>query len=196
MTEYRGPVWSIPLAGRRVEIPSSLGGVRAGLAAERAAEFDAEAVRTPGASLVYVILDWALPEGAAREDPEAVERLRAGDFRGVVDGNGEPVSPTNPPRDPLTGEPPSPMYRSGFPIGSVTFPATIEGIRAVLDEERRAEFEEEIARTPGHELTYATVRWGYPPEELAAEDALIAQVKAELYAGVLRQNDPEPGDDA
>ncbi|OKH91345.1 hypothetical protein AB852_30900 [Streptomyces uncialis] len=70
------------------------------------------------------------------------------------------------------------MWSTGFPVGSKTFPATIEGIRAALDTERLPEFEAEITGTPGHELTYAALRWGYPPEELAEEDALIADLKA------------------
>ncbi|GGZ15221.1 hypothetical protein GCM10010387_04400 [Streptomyces inusitatus] len=194
MTAYREPVWSVPLAGRRIEIPSSLRGVRAALEEARAAEFDAEAMRTPGASLVYTVLDWALPGWAAAEDPAAVARLRAGDFTGVLDGDGRPVAPSHPPRDPVTGERPSATYKTGFPVGSVTFPATIEGIRAELRGERLAEFERDIVGVPAQELVYATLRWGYPPERLAEEDALIDRLKAELFAGVPRRDESEPGD--
>ncbi|MFE3017735.1 hypothetical protein [Streptomyces sp. NPDC059256] len=178
MTVCTGPVWSIPLAGGRVEVPSSIEGVRAVVESGRLAEFDAEIARTPAKHLVYVILGWALPAGAEDTDPEVVGRLRSGDFTGVLDGDGEPVTPTHPPLDEAAGEVAPPVWSTGFPVGSKTFPATIEGIRAVLDDDKTAEFEAEIAGTPGHELTYTALRWGYPPEDLAEEDALIAELKA------------------
>ncbi|MFI6524385.1 hypothetical protein [Streptomyces uncialis] len=178
MTTRNGPVWSVPLDGGRIEIPSSIEGVRAALEARGLAEFDAEIARTPAKHLVYVILGWALPPDAEEADPEAVGRLKSGDFSGVLDENGEVVAPTHPPLDEAAGEVAPAVWSTGFPVGSKTFPATIEGIRAALDTERLPEFEAEITGTPGHELTYAALRWGYPPEELAEEDALIADLKA------------------
>ncbi|WP_405645350.1 hypothetical protein [Streptomyces uncialis] len=177
MTTRNGPVWSVPLDGGRIEIPSSIEGVRAALEARGLAEFDAEIARTPAKHLVYVILGWALPPDAEEADPEAVGRLKSGDFSGVLDENGEAVAPTHPPLDEAAGEVAPSVWSTGFPVGSKTFPATIEGIRAALDTERLPEFEAEITGTPGHELTYAALRWGYPPEELAEEDALIADLK-------------------
>ncbi|WP_187337563.1 MULTISPECIES: hypothetical protein [unclassified Streptomyces] len=178
MTTRNGPVWSVPLDGGRIEIPSSIEGVRAALDARELAEFEAEIARTPAKHLVYVILGWALPPDAEKVNPDAVGRLQSGDFSGVLDENGEAVTPTHPPLDEAAGEVAPSVWSTGFPLGSKTFPATIGGIRAVLDTERLAEFEAEIAGTPGHELTYAALRWGYPPEELAEEDALIADLKA------------------
>ncbi|MER7045818.1 hypothetical protein [Streptomyces jumonjinensis] len=128
---------------------------------------------------MYVVLDWALPPVAGAADVPVVRRLKGGDFTGVVDGDGNPVAPSHPPLDETAGESAPTVYSAGFPVGSKTFPATIESIRAVLEEGRRAEFEAEIARTPGHELIYALLRWATPPEELLAEDALIADLKAE-----------------
>ncbi|MEU9606365.1 hypothetical protein [Streptomyces sp. NPDC048057] len=174
-----GPVWSIPLEHGRVEVPSSIEGVRAGLEPEKAAEFDAAVARTSAKHLVYAVLDWALPPVAGAVDGPVVRRLRAGDFAGVVDGDGKPVAPSHPPLDEAAGESAPTVYSAGFPVGSKTFPATIEDIRAALEEDRRAEFEAEIARTPGHELVYALLRWATPPEDLLAEDALIAELKAE-----------------
>ncbi|MFD8937660.1 hypothetical protein ACFV0R_20800 [Streptomyces sp. NPDC059578] len=161
-----------------MEVPSSIGGVRATLAPERAAEFDAVVARTPAKHLVYVILDWALPPGAAESDTATVRRLRSGDFSGVRDGDGTPVAPTHPPLNEAAGEIAPTVWSTGYPVGSKTFPATIDGIREALDEGRRAEFEAEIVLTPGHELTYAVLRWGYPPEDLAEEDALVAELRA------------------
>ncbi|WP_190121433.1 hypothetical protein [Streptomyces inusitatus] len=163
-------------------MPSSIGGVRAELEPEKAAEFDAVVARTPAKHLVYVILDWTLPPGAAESDATTVGRLRSGDFSGVRDGDGKPVAPTHPPLDEVEGETAPTVWSTGFPVGAKTFPATIEGIRQALDEDRRAEFEAEISRTPGHELTYAALRWGYPPEDLAEEDALVAELRA-AYQG-------------
>ncbi|MFI1829093.1 hypothetical protein ACH41E_21965 [Streptomyces sp. NPDC020412] len=173
------PVWSIPLEQGRVEVPSSMGGVRSGLGPERAAEFDAAVARTSAKYLVYAVLDWALPPVAGDADEPTVRRLRAGDFAGVVDGDGRPVAPSHPPLDEAAGESAPTVYSAGFPVGSKTFPATIEGVRAVLEEGRRGEFEAEIARTPGHELVYALLRWATPPEDLLTEDALITELKAE-----------------
>ncbi|MCS0636849.1 hypothetical protein NX801_14510 [Streptomyces sp. LP05-1] len=164
-----------------MEIPSSTGGVRAVLDGGKRAEFEAEVARTPAKHLVYVILDWALPAGGEAVETAVVERLRSGDFTGVLDENGEPVAPTHPPLE--VGEVAPTVWSMGVPAGSKTFPATIEGIRGVLDGERLVEFEAEIARTPGHELTCAALRWGYPPEELAGEDALVAELKARLVPG-------------
>ncbi|MEU0685979.1 hypothetical protein [Streptomyces uncialis] len=178
MTTRNGPVWSVPLDGGRIEIPSSIEGVRAALEARELAEFDAEIARTPAKHLVYVILGWALPSEAEERNPEAVGRLKSGDFTGVLDENGAAVTPTHPPLDEAAGEVAPSVWSTGFPVGSKTFPATIEGIRTALDTGRLAEFEAEIAGTPGHELTYTALRWGYPPEELAEEDALIADLKA------------------
>ncbi|MFJ7420555.1 hypothetical protein ACIQXD_18385 [Streptomyces uncialis] len=186
MTVRAGPVWSLPLAWGQVEVPASIGGVRAVLDEGRVAEFEAEIARTPAVDLVYAVLAWALPARAFTEDPATVARLRAGDFTGVLDGDGEPVTPTHPPHDDTTGASRSPVFRTGFPLGSVTHPATIQGIRAVLDSERLAGFEAETARTPAQDLVYVALRWGYPPEEKAADDAEIEQVKAELAAGVTR----------
>ncbi|MFI1825143.1 hypothetical protein ACH41E_01645 [Streptomyces sp. NPDC020412] len=152
--------------------------MRETLKPERAAEFDAVVARTPAKHLVYVILDWALPPDAEESDAATVGRLRSGDFSGVRDGGGEPVAPTHPPLDEAEGEVAPAVWSTGFPMGSKTFPATIEGIRDALDEDRRAEFDVEIVRTPGHELTYAALRWGYPPDDLAEEDALIAELRA------------------
>ncbi|QDY76956.1 hypothetical protein [Streptomyces qinzhouensis] len=161
-----------------MEVPSSIAGVRAALEPDRAAEFDAVVARTPAKHLVYVILDWTLPRGAEKSDAVTVGRLRGGDFSGVRDGDGNPVTPTHPPLDETQEEPAPAVWSTGFPIGSKTFPATIDGIRGALDQDRRAEFEAEITRTPGHELTYAALRWGYPPEDLAEEDALVAELRA------------------
>ncbi|MFI5620997.1 hypothetical protein [Streptomyces sp. NPDC051567] len=159
-----------------MEIPSSVGGVRATLDGEALAEFEAELARTPAKLLVYVILAGALPPGAESADGVTVARLRGGDFTGVLDEDGKPVSPTHPPL--AAGEVASPVWFMGFSIGSKTFPATLDGVRAVLDTGKLAEFEADIAATPGHELVYAALRWGYPPEDLAEEDALIAELKA------------------
>lgn len=97
-------MWSIPLAQARVEVPSSVGGVRAALEPERAAEFDSVVAGTPAKHLVYVILDWALPPGAEEPDAVTVGRLRGGDLSGVRDGDGNPVAPTHPPLDEAEAE--------------------------------------------------------------------------------------------
>ncbi|MFE7129580.1 hypothetical protein ACFVIM_01840 [Streptomyces sp. NPDC057638] len=190
MTVMTGPVWSLPLAWGRVEVPASIGGVRARLDEGRAAAFDAEIARTPAVDLVYAVLAWTLPARAATEDPATVARLKAGDFTGVRDGDGDPVTPTHPPHDATSGTPRSSVFRTGFPVGSVTHPATIEGIRAVLDGERLAAFETETAQAPAQDLVYVALRWGYPPEARAEDDRAIEQVKAELAAGITRPAHP------
>ncbi|MFI1890315.1 hypothetical protein [Streptomyces jumonjinensis] len=170
-------------------MPSSIEGVRTGLDAEKRREFEAEIARTPAKHLVYVILDWAVPSEVSAQDAAVIERLKAGDFVGVLDEDGKSVSPTHPPLDAAADETAPTVWSMGVPVGSKTFPATIDGIRGVLDGEKLAEFEAEIAWTPGHELTYAALRWGYPPEELAEEDALVARLKAGFFPEGGRDSD-------
>jgi hypothetical protein len=177
-----GPVWSIPLAGERVEIPASISGVRARLSEQRLTDFDAAVGSTPAKLLLYILLEHALPADAESTDPAAVARLRAGDFSGVLDHDGAPVTPSDLPPgegelvpsawtvDEYDGEPPT------------RFPATIAGIRATLAGEKLAEFAQEIGRTAGQDLTVTLFRWSYPAEQQARDTAAFDRLAAEDHA--------------
>ncbi|MFI5616581.1 hypothetical protein [Streptomyces sp. NPDC051567] len=66
MNAYAGPVWSIVLAGRRVEFPATIDTIRAGLSGERASAFDEAVDRTPAKHLLHLLVDFALPERPRR----------------------------------------------------------------------------------------------------------------------------------
>ncbi|MFE7132490.1 hypothetical protein ACFVIM_16690 [Streptomyces sp. NPDC057638] len=80
--------------GRRVELPNTLGEIRAQLPEERRAEFDRVIAATPLEQVRMVaIMRFALPDEAQREDEEIVARLDAGDWSGVLHEDGTPVRP-------------------------------------------------------------------------------------------------------
>ncbi|MGC0423635.1 hypothetical protein [Embleya sp. AB8] len=88
--------WTHVVRGEVVTLPGTLGGIRAALPEERREEFDKVVYDTPLEHLVRrVVLDWALPPEAHEEAEEALERVRRGDYTGVVDADGNPV--TGPP---------------------------------------------------------------------------------------------------
>ncbi|MFJ4774003.1 hypothetical protein ACIP88_33665 [Streptomyces uncialis] len=177
-----GPVWSVLLAGERVEIPASIDGVRARLDGQRLAAFDAAVDRTPAKHLVYVLLEHALAAGAESTDPAAVARLRSGDFSGVLDQDNDAVTVTDSPPaegefvplvwtvDEYNGEPPA------------EFPATIAGIRRALAGEKLAEFAQEIGRTAGQDLVITLFRWSYPAEQQARDTAAFDRLAAQDHA--------------
>ncbi|MFG2174757.1 hypothetical protein ACGFMO_25930 [Streptomyces niveus] len=70
----------------------------------------------------------------------------------------------------------------------VQIPATIEGIRATLDESDRAVFDTEIGRTPAQDLHQALARWALPAEAEAEDDAAVARLKAGDFTGCVVQD--------
>ncbi|MDT0444536.1 hypothetical protein [Streptomyces johnsoniae] len=87
MNDTARATWVTYIRDERVELPATIDGIRAALPgdAERAA-FDMEVSRTPGQDLHRVLARWSLatrPDAAEAND-EIVERLRAGDFSGLV----------------------------------------------------------------------------------------------------------------
>ncbi|MFE7130933.1 hypothetical protein ACFVIM_08745 [Streptomyces sp. NPDC057638] len=193
MTTEAEPTWSIPLAAGRVTVPATIQGVRAALPPDRAEDFDAEVPRTPGPDLLYFLLD-ALVESVLTpvgtpQDREVIARLRTGDFAGVLDERHEPVHVGFAPRDPEAGEP-SPQWTAS----TGPFPATIEGIRATLAPDQRPAFDRDIATTPAQHLAHATVRWGYPAEDRAREDELIARLREGDFTGAVPAPPTEDGE--
>ncbi|MFD7552198.1 hypothetical protein [Streptomyces sp. NPDC059816] len=177
-----GPVWSIPLAGKRAEIPASIDGVRARLDGKRLAAFDAVVDQTPAKHLVYVLLEHVLPTGAENSDPASVARLRAGDFTGVLDQDNTPVTVLDPP--PATGEAVPAVWTVDEYNGEppTEFPATIAGIRRTLAGEKLAEFEQETGRVAGQDLATALFRWSYPAEQKALDTAAFDRLADQEHA--------------
>ncbi|MCX4660166.1 hypothetical protein ACIBCB_31720 [Streptomyces uncialis] len=78
--------WTTTVHGREVELPSTIADVRAALAEELRAAFDAEIGSTPGPDLPLRLAMWALRTvpGAVEEMDDQVDRLRSGDYSGVT----------------------------------------------------------------------------------------------------------------
>ncbi|OKH96443.1 hypothetical protein [Streptomyces uncialis] len=78
--------WTTTVHGREVELPSTITDVRAALAEELRAAFDAEIGSTPGPDLPLRLAMWALRTvpGAVEEMDDQVDRLRSGDYSGVT----------------------------------------------------------------------------------------------------------------
>jgi len=77
--------------GERVELPNTLGGIRAALPEERRAAFDAEMYATPLDQVqARALSGWALPPEVDAEDDEAAARARAGERFGFYDREGKP----------------------------------------------------------------------------------------------------------
>ncbi|MFE5326121.1 hypothetical protein ACFRCG_06970 [Embleya sp. NPDC056575] len=77
--------------GERVELPNTLGKIRAALPEERRAAFDEEMYSTPLDQIqARALLGWALPPEADAEDDEAAAQARAGERFGFFDHEGKP----------------------------------------------------------------------------------------------------------
>ncbi|MFD4830641.1 hypothetical protein ACFWPV_12425 [Streptomyces uncialis] len=171
LNEPGEPVWNVPLAGGTVQMPSTPGGVRAQLEAHPLSVFEHKLARTPGQQLVSVILEAALPDAARARDPDGAARLMNGDFTGVTDETGEEIHLPD-----IEGT--EPVWVIPFTgQGTVEIPATIAGVRALLDDARRTEFDAEIASTPAHQLHFTIYQWGIPSELAAETDAVITQLR-------------------
>jgi hypothetical protein len=80
--------------GKTVTLPDTLDEIRANLPEERRAEFDRVIGSTPLRQIVQVaIMEFALPDEAQADDAAAGDRIRAGDWTGVVDSDGNPYTP-------------------------------------------------------------------------------------------------------
>jgi hypothetical protein len=62
-------------------------------------------------------------------------------------------------------------------------PATIAGIRAMLPEEKAAEFDAEIEATPAPQLTTVLARWALPAEAIEEDDEVVARLRAGDFSG-------------
>ncbi|MFI5617616.1 hypothetical protein [Streptomyces sp. NPDC051567] len=71
----------------------------------------------------------------------------------------------------------------------VQVPATIEGVRATLTEERAAAFEAEIRRTPAFRLARTPTAWALPPQAWAEIDADTERVAAGDLSGCTPMED-------
>jgi hypothetical protein len=72
--------------GGRVELPSTIDGIRAALPEDRRGKFDQEIGTVPVDGLPHVLKRWALetrPDLRAADDA-AAERLKSGDFTGFT----------------------------------------------------------------------------------------------------------------
>ncbi|SCK20679.1 MULTISPECIES: hypothetical protein [unclassified Streptomyces] len=78
--------WTTTVHGQEMELPSTIADVRAALAGEQRAAFDAEIGSTPGPDLPLRLAMWALRTvpGAVEEMDDQVDRLRSGDYSGVT----------------------------------------------------------------------------------------------------------------
>ncbi|MEU0690894.1 hypothetical protein [Streptomyces uncialis] len=78
--------WTTTVHGQERELPSTIADVRAALAEEQRAAFDAEIGSTPGPDLPLRLAMWALRTvpGAVEEMDDQVDRLRSGDYSGVT----------------------------------------------------------------------------------------------------------------
>ncbi|GCD99761.1 hypothetical protein [Embleya hyalina] len=66
--------------GERVELPGTIGEIRAGLADDEArAAFDREIDQAPLDRVALIAARWGLPQAARDEDDELIARIRAGD---------------------------------------------------------------------------------------------------------------------
>jgi len=72
----------------------------------------------------------------------------------------------------------------------VDLPGTIGGIRAALPEARRAEFDRAIDAAPLAEVPLVAARWSLPPEAIAEDDALVAQLRAGDDSSFVGLHDP------
>ncbi|MER7046400.1 hypothetical protein [Streptomyces jumonjinensis] len=79
--------------GEWVTLPGTLGEIRAGLTDQERSVFEAEIDAAALEDLPRVAARWALPAGARQADEELFGRLTAGDYSGVVNGDGQPVGP-------------------------------------------------------------------------------------------------------
>ncbi|MER7049313.1 hypothetical protein [Streptomyces jumonjinensis] len=78
------------------------------------------------------------------------------------------------------------VYIDGQPV---RIPATIETVRAALVPERRAEFDAEIARTPGLQLAQVLAMWALPPAVWDQIEADFARLEAGDHSGFHPQED-------
>ncbi|MFE3206303.1 hypothetical protein [Embleya sp. NPDC059237] len=72
------------IGGALVDLPGTIGEIRAGLPEDRRAAFDAAIDATPLHLVPAVAARWGLPAEAVAEDEEAFRRLESGDYSGVV----------------------------------------------------------------------------------------------------------------
>lgn len=79
-------------------------------------------------------------------------------------------------------------YIDGEPV---QVPATIEGIRATLDEADRTVFDAQIGRTPAQDLHQVLARWALPAEAENEDDAAVARLKAGDFTGCVLQDGQE-----
>ncbi|GAA2254007.1 hypothetical protein GCM10010232_48650 [Streptomyces amakusaensis] len=166
------PFWSLPLAGGSVRVPSAPAGIRARLSPEGLSAFEDRLARTPGQHLVFVVLEAAVPPAARQQDPDTVARLLDGDFTGVTDETGEQVHLPD-----IEGD--SPVWFIPYTgQGTVEVPATIAGVHARLEGDRRAEFDAEVASTPAHLLHFTILQYATPDAVTAETDAVVAQLRA------------------
>jgi hypothetical protein len=85
MAERGDPVLITHIGGELVELPGSLGGIRAGLPDDAAREaFDKEISAAPIGQVAQIAARWGLPQQAIDEDEEIFRRLEAGDHSGMI----------------------------------------------------------------------------------------------------------------
>ncbi|GCE01580.1 hypothetical protein [Embleya hyalina] len=85
MAEHGDPVLITHIGGELVELPGSLGGIRAGLPDDAAREaFDAEIDAAPLTQVPLIAARWGLPQEAIDEDEAIFRRLEAGDHSGMI----------------------------------------------------------------------------------------------------------------
>jgi len=81
-----GHVLVTHIDGQRVELPGTIGGIRAGLPDDDArAAFDAAIASAPLHNVGAVAARWGLPKEARDQDDAVFARLEAGDFEGLDD---------------------------------------------------------------------------------------------------------------
>ncbi|MYW06050.1 hypothetical protein [Streptomyces sp. SID3343] len=68
------------IGGERVELPGTIGGIRAGLPDDDTRdEFDRAIAQAPLEHVALIAAQWGLPKAARDEDDALIARIRAGD---------------------------------------------------------------------------------------------------------------------
>ncbi|MFE7608585.1 hypothetical protein [Streptomyces celluloflavus] len=79
-------------------------------------------------------------------------------------------------------------YVGGRPV---EVPATIEGIRATLDEADTEAYDAEVLRTPAQDLHRVLARWALPAEAENEDDTVVARLRAGDFSGCVPQDGDE-----
>ncbi|GCD99682.1 hypothetical protein [Embleya hyalina] len=81
------------IGGEFVDLPGSIGSIRASLPEDRRAAFDAAIDEAPLMEVPLIAARWGLPQEAIDEDEALIEQLKRGDFSGFAEMDESAGSP-------------------------------------------------------------------------------------------------------